>query len=100
MLRPCQVNQGEGTVIDAEDHLIAASTFEDCRQVMRSEFVIGSEFCPCLANQRRRELWIWSKPWLGRLQTSVHADEVNVPGDARWHHAARRSVRCLLWQRG
>jgi len=52
MLRPCQVNQGEGTVIDAEDHLIAASTFDDCRQVMRSEFAIGSEFCPCLANQR------------------------------------------------
>ena len=78
MPRPRQMNQGEGTVINVKDDLIAATAFDDCRQVMPGEFVIGSDFCPRLADQRRRELWVWSKPRLWRLQTIVHADETNV----------------------
>jgi hypothetical protein len=45
---------------------------------MPGEFVIGSDFCPRLADQRRREPWVWSKPWLWRLQTMIHVDEINA----------------------
>jgi hypothetical protein len=44
VLGPGEVHLREGAVVDAEDHLIAASALDHCRQLMPGELVIGANF--------------------------------------------------------
>ena len=67
-LRPCEMHLGEGAVVDAEDHLIAASAFDDRRQLMASELVIRADLHPSLRAQRCPVSRFRPEPWLGRLQ--------------------------------